>query len=82
MNHLSLSDKGQRLVNMYTEMAKSGYATNIGTEITDAYNSFELRKIRDVIKKNLISMKLTLFLIMVAAVRIGMLLVLKMNYQP
>ena len=54
MNHLSLSDKGQRLVNMYTEMAKSGYTTNIGTEITDAYNSFELRKIRDVIKKKFI----------------------------
>ena len=50
MNHLSLSDKGQRLVDMYSQMAEHGYATNIGVDIKDAYNSFELRKIRDVVK--------------------------------
>tara|TARA_B100000035_G_scaffold68429_1_gene55924 strand:+ start:447 stop:1094 length:648 start_codon:yes stop_codon:yes gene_type:complete len=50
MNHLSLSDKGQRLVDMYSQMAEHGYATNIGMDIKDAYNSFELRKIRDVVK--------------------------------
>ena len=50
MNHLSLSDKGQRLVDMYSQMAENGYATNIGVDIKDAYNSFELRKIRDAVK--------------------------------
>ena len=50
MNDLSLSDKGQRLVDMYSQMAKHGYATNIGVDIKDPYNSFELRKIRDAIK--------------------------------
>lgn len=50
MNHLSLSDKGQRLVDMYSQMAEHGYATNIGVDIKDAYNSFELRKIRDAVK--------------------------------
>jgi len=51
MTNLMLSEKGQRLVNMYSEMAENGYATNIGAEVKDAYNSFELRKIRDVVKK-------------------------------
>lgn len=50
MNYLNLSEKGQRLVDMYSEMAENGYATNIGMEIKDAYNSFELRKIRHRIK--------------------------------
>ncbi len=50
MNHLSLSDKGQRLVDMYSQMAEHGYATNIGADIQDVYNSFELSKIRDVVK--------------------------------
>ena len=50
MNNLSLSDKGQRLVDMYSQMAEHGYATNIGADIKDAYNSFELSKIRDVVK--------------------------------
>ena len=50
MNHLSLSDKGQRLINMYSQMAEHGYATNIGVGIKDAYNSFELQKIRNVVK--------------------------------
>ena len=50
MNYLSLSNKGKRLVDMYSEMAENGYATNNGTDIEDAYNSFELRKIRDAIK--------------------------------
>ena len=51
MNYLNLTDKGQRLVDMYAEMAKNGYLTNYGADIKDAYNSFELRKIRDEIKK-------------------------------
>ena len=50
MHQLTLSEKGQRLVNMYSEMVENGYATKIGSDIKDAYNSFELRKIRDVIK--------------------------------
>jgi len=50
MNQFTLSSKGQRLVDMYTQMAENGYSTNLGTEVTDAYNSFELRKIRDLIK--------------------------------
>ena len=50
MHQLTLSEKGQRLVDMYSEMAENGYATKIGSDIKDAYNSFELRKIRDVIK--------------------------------
>ena len=50
MNDLMLSEKGQRLVNMYSEMAENGYATNLGADVKDAYNSFELRKIRDVVK--------------------------------
>ena len=50
MHQLTLSEKGQRLVNMYSEMAENGYATKTGSDIKDAYNSFELRKIRDVIK--------------------------------
>ena len=50
MNKLKISGKGQRLISMYSEMAENGYATNIGVDIKNAYNSFELRKIRDVIK--------------------------------
>ena len=50
MNNLMLSEKGQRLVNMYSEMVENGYATNLGSDVKDAYNSFELRKIRDVVK--------------------------------
>ena len=54
MNYLNLSEKGQSLVKMYAEMAENGYATNIGVDIKDAYNSFELRKIRDVIRNKFI----------------------------
>ena len=50
MTYLSLSDKGQRLVKMYSQMAEKGYVTNTGEDIKAAYNSFELRKIRDVIR--------------------------------
>ena len=50
MHQLTLSEKGQRLVDMYSEMAENGYATNIGSNVKDAYNSFELRKIRDVVR--------------------------------
>ena len=66
MNH-SLSDKGQRLVNMYSEMAEHGYATNIGVEIKDAYNSFEPAKYVMLSKLNLQNTTLAPFLIMVVA---------------
>ena len=50
MNNPSLSAKGQRLLKMYSHMAEHGYASDIGKDIKDAYNSFELRKIREVVK--------------------------------
>jgi hypothetical protein len=50
MNFLSLSNKGQRLVELYSQMAENGYTTNTGLDIKDAYSNFELHKIRHRIK--------------------------------
>ena len=71
MNHLSLSDKGQRLVDMYSQMAKHGYATNIGVDIKAHTIALNYVKYVMLLKINLHNMTLALFLIMVVVVQIG-----------
>jgi hypothetical protein len=51
MPEMQLSPKGMQLVNMYEEMAQTGYNTNAGTPVNEAYNSFELKKIKRNIKE-------------------------------
>ncbi len=51
MPEMQLSPKGMRLVNMYEEMAQTGYNTNVGTTVDEAYNSFELKKVKRNIKE-------------------------------
>ena len=56
MTILSLSPKGQELVNMYAEMARVGYHLANGAYKTNVYNDFELKKfktpIKDIFKNN------------------------------
>lgn len=44
------SQKGQKLIDQYTLMAKSGYKTTDGTDITSAYNDMEIRRYREHVK--------------------------------
>ena len=43
-----LSAKGRQLIEIYTEMAANGYYTEDGTKAESVYNSFELRKFRNI----------------------------------
>lgn len=49
MESLNLSEKGQKLIELYDSMAVEGYDRADGTRISDAYNDFELRKFRNLI---------------------------------
>ncbi|MDB2639087.1 hypothetical protein N9Y91_08825 [Alphaproteobacteria bacterium] len=46
-----LSTKGQKLISMYSAMADGGYETNTGEKIVDAYNDFELKKVRQFVSE-------------------------------
>ena len=50
-NHLS--KKGQKLIELYKEMATSGYSRTDGSQVYNAYNDFELRKFREICKEKL-----------------------------
>ena len=43
-NSNNLSIKGQQLIEQYKIMAQSGYSRTDGSQVTNAYNSFELKK--------------------------------------
>lgn len=49
MANLKFSAKGKKLIQLYEQMADKGYETVTGTKIENAYNDFELRKIRDTV---------------------------------
>ena len=45
----NLSKKGQRLIEHYKEMVKNGYKRKDGIEVKNTYESFELKKFKEVI---------------------------------
>lgn len=49
-NKPQLSEKGQKLIQLYETMADSGYDRTDGARIEKAYNDFELRKFRAHVK--------------------------------
>ncbi|MDA0331846.1 MAG: hypothetical protein O3C30_01615 [Proteobacteria bacterium] len=51
MTNFTLSPKGQKLVEMYTDMVDKGYKKVDGTYEANVYNDFELKKIRGSIKE-------------------------------
>jgi hypothetical protein len=53
-----LSKKGQKLIAMYTTMANEGYQTSAGEKIEEAYNDFELRKVRDFVLSKFVEYKI------------------------
>ena len=51
MKALELSAKGQKLIQLYADMAENGYDRKDGSRVESAYNDFELRKFRNVCKE-------------------------------
>lgn len=47
---MNLSPKGQQLVAMYEQMARSGYARNDGQFVENAFSDFELRPFREQVR--------------------------------
>lgn len=47
---LSLSPQGQQLIEQYKQMAEHGYDRADGSRVEQAYNDFELRRFRDIVK--------------------------------
>lgn len=54
-----LSAKGQQLVEFYTEMAANGYYLKDGTKLGSVYNSFELRKFRNICREKMTDDEIT-----------------------
>ena len=50
---LKLSKKGKDLITCYKKMAKEGYDRTYGIRVQTAYNDFELKKFRNVVKQNM-----------------------------
>ena len=50
MNDLTLSAKGQELIELYKHMAAHGYERSDGSKIINAYSDFELKKFRNICK--------------------------------
>ena len=50
---LKLSKKGKDLITCYKKMAKEGYDRTDGIRVQTAYNDFELKKFRNVVKQNM-----------------------------
>ena len=48
---LNFSPKGQKLINMYAQMAESGYERTDHSLVEDAFSDFELRGYRTLVKK-------------------------------
>ena len=46
---LRLSKKGEKLLELYKEMVKSGYTRSDDTIVKNAYNDFELKKFRQLL---------------------------------
>tara|TARA_B110000003_G_C16531267_1_gene489025 strand:+ start:236 stop:946 length:711 start_codon:yes stop_codon:yes gene_type:complete len=53
VKNLKLSDKGNKLIKLYEEMAVTGYARTDGSKVSNAYNDFELRKFRNFCKEQI-----------------------------
>lgn len=53
MQKLQLSDKGNELVKLYSDMAVNGYKCRDGSMVLNTYNDFELRKFRDICKSQI-----------------------------
>ena len=53
MKALELSAKGQKLIQLYADMAENGYDRKDGSRVERAYNDFELRKFRNVCKEKI-----------------------------
>lgn len=49
MGSLNLSEKGEKLIELYDSMVAEGYDRADGTNINDVYNDFELRKFRNIV---------------------------------
>ena len=58
MSKLKLSEHGEKLIKLYEEMAKDGYSRTDGTEVKNAFNDFELRKFRNILKEKILDNKI------------------------
>ena len=58
MSKLKLSEHGEKLIKLYEEMAKDGYSRTDGTEVKNAFNDFELRKFRNILKEKILENKI------------------------
>ncbi|MDC3197611.1 hypothetical protein OAT60_01895 [Luminiphilus sp.] len=50
METLNLSENGKKLIELYDSMVVTGYDREDGTRVNDAYNDFELRKFRNLVR--------------------------------
>ena len=47
---LSLSKKGEELIELYKDMANHGYQREDGVYVKDTYESFEIKKFKELIQ--------------------------------
>ena len=47
---MEFSEKGKKLIEMYTKMADHGYLKTDGVEVKDAFSDFEMRFYRGAVK--------------------------------
>lgn len=56
---MMLSDKGERLLEIYSGLVETGYKTVSGVEVIDVFNSFEIRPYRNDLKKLFIDLDIS-----------------------
>ena len=78
---LSLSKKGEELVEHYKNMVNHGYQRTDGIYVKDTYDSFELKNSKNSFNLNLNIGILKVYLITVEVVRIGIKVVVLKNSQ-
>ena len=78
---LSLSKKGEELIEHYKNMVSHGYQRTDGIYVKDTYDSFELKNSKNSFNLNLNIGILKVYLITVEVVRIGIKVVFLKNSQ-